>query len=233
MNITIHLEAEAKRVGIYNLNQLELEGIDSEAYDLGDQDDLARFMEMINSLVESQELELLEAGKVVVGINPEGIEHLGVSIDKEEEQEFSYDSMTLKNLPLTDPLGIIKRAQVGEIFYLRIEDGLGVWDLVCESEEDSFSYEKIEMGYYDCSEGFNSYDLITQSYYDSLCDTLMPAKCAYKDTPMQVDNFDYKPTLITGSLYRVIHDPESGVKTLERLQSPTQTFLDESDTEPI
>ncbi|ADV46172.1 hypothetical protein [Nitratifractor salsuginis] len=231
MEIKIHLEAGAAKVGLYNLDQLELEGIDSDAYDLEDREDLQRYIEDVNALVESQELDLLEAACVVTGANPEEVDLLGVSVDDGEEQELSYDTLTLKNLSVDEPLGIIERAEVGEIFYIRSEEGRGIWDLYTESDEEEFSPEKIEMGYYDCAQTLDTYELLTESYYDYLCDTFVPGKCSYAGTPFEIDNFDYKPALIIGSLYRVILDPESGEKTLERLPCPPQLFLDESEEE--
>ena len=38
MEISIHLEGGSKKVGIYNLDQLEAEGIESDAYDLTDRE---------------------------------------------------------------------------------------------------------------------------------------------------------------------------------------------------
>jgi hypothetical protein len=155
----------------------------------------------------------------------------GVSVDGGEEQEISYDALTLKNLNVNEPLGVIERAEVREVFYVRSEEGRGIWDLVTESEEEAFSPEKIEMGYYDCAQTLDTYELLTESYYDYLCDTFVPGKCSYAGTPFEVDNFDYKPALFSGSLYRVILDPVSGEKTLERLPCPPQIFLDESEEE--
>jgi hypothetical protein len=231
MEIKIHLEAGAAKVGLYNLDQLELEGIESDAYDLNDRDDLLRYIEDVNALVESQELDLLEAACVVVGANPEEVELLGVSVDGGEEQEIGYDALTLKNLSPAEPLGIIKEAEVGEVFYLRSEEGRGIWDLFTESEESDFSPEKITMGYYDCGQDLDTYELLAESYYDYLCDTFVPAECDYAGNRFEIDNFDYKPSLISGSLYRVVLDPESGEKTLERLPCPPRIFLDESEEE--
>jgi len=231
MEIKIHLEAGAAKVGLYNLDQLELEGIESDAYDLNDRDDLLRYIEDVDALVESQELDLLEAASVVVGANPEEVEVLGVSVDGGEEQEIGYDALTLKNLSPADPLGVIDRAELGEVFYLRSEEGRGIWDLVTESEESDFSPEKITMGYYDCGQGLDTYELLAESYYDYLCDTFVPAECDYAGSRFEIDNFDYKPSLISGSLYRVVLDPDSGEKTLERLPCPPRIFLDESEEE--
>ena len=231
MEISIHLEGTTKKVGIYNLDQLELEGIESDAYDLTDREDLLRYMEDVNALVESGELDLLEAAEVVTGVDPETLDVLTVTVDGAEEQELDRDALTLKNIPITEPLAIIQRAEPGEIFYLRSEEGRGVWDLGTESDTESFRAEETELGYYDCSIGLDTYEILTESYFDYLCDTLVPTRSRYGENRLEVESFDFKPALISGAIYRVILDPQTGDKILERLPCPDRIFLDESEEE--
>jgi len=231
MEISIHLEGTTKKVGIYNLDQLGLEGIESDAYDLMDREDLQRYMEDVDALVESGELDLLEAAEVVTGIDPESLEVLTVTVDGAEEQEIDREALTLKNIPVTEPLAVIQRAEPGEIFYLRSEEGQGVWDLGTESDEETFRAEETELGYYDCSMDLDTYEVLAESYFDALCDTLVPTRSRYDGNPLEVESFDFKPTLIRGALYRAVLDPESGAKTLERLPCPDRIFLDESEEE--
>ena len=231
MELSIHLEGTTKKVGLYNLDQLELEGIESDAYDLTDREDLLRYMEDVDALVESGELDLLEAAEVVTGIDPESLDVLTVTVDGAEEQALERDALTLKNIPITDPLAIIQRAEPGEIFYLRSEEGPGILDLGAESDEETFRAEETELGYYDCSMDLDTYAILTESFFDTLCDTLVPTRSRYGKIPLEVESFDFKPAFIRGALYRVILDPQTGDKTLERLPCPDRIFLDESEEE--
>ncbi len=229
MTLNIHIEGDAQRVRIYRVDDLEMEEFDSDAFDLQDQEDLERFMENVDALVESGELDLTEEPRIVLGLDPEGIDEMTLSIDEGEEEPLSSDQLTLRNLAATDPLKPILDWEEGAIFYLRSEAGKGFWDFSAEVETPDFSSEAISIGYFDCSGSLDTYDLLRESYFEAVCDTLVPSQLQYDGQNFQQESFDFNPSFIQGSLYRVATDPESGEKLLERLPCPPRIFLDESE----
>ena len=228
MTANVHIEGTAKRVGIYRIDDLAIEGIESESYDLQDREDLERYMETVDALVESGELELLENGRVVVSLDPEAIEEFTLSVDEGEEENLNLDALQLLNRSILEPLKAIEEAQVGAIFYLRDESGEGFWDLSFETEE-AVETEKLSLGYFDCSESLDTYDLLRESYFDVLCDTVIPSELRLGETVAVQERFDFKPGLIRGALYRVGVDASTGDPLLERLPCPPRIFLDESE----
>ena len=226
METTLHIEAGARKVGIYNLNGLESDEIDLAAYDLESAEELRRFIDDIDAMVESGELTLLERAVTVTGIDPETVEVLSlVSEGEEEERELDIDRFRLKNLSPFEALEVFENADAGAIFYLRSEEGIGTWDLKADLPQTP-EEPTVEMGYFDCSGELDSYELLRESYLDYLCDTLIPSECRIEDANADADRFDFEPVRIEGALYRVATDPESGLRTLERLPCPSRIFLD-------
>ena len=228
MTVSLHIEALTKKVGIYNLDRLGLEDVESANYDLQDRDDLERFMEDVDALVESGELDELNDAEVVTGIDPEGIEEMTLSDEKGLEESIGIDAFTLANFSTLSRLELLEKAEVGDVFYLRSERGEGFWDLSAETEDEQANPEKLVMGYFDCSEALDTYDLLRESYFDYLCDTMVPAALHYGEQPCNLDRFDFKPSFVQGALYRIAVEPDTGIKVLERLPCPPKIFLDES-----
>lgn len=226
MEVTLHIEAGARQVDIYDLSGLDTEEIDPASYDLENREDLRRFIDDVDALVESGELNLLERAVTVTGVDPETIEDLSISDESgEEEHPLETDRIQLNNLSPFEPLGILEEAETGTIFYLRSEEGIGIWDLKAELPEMP-TEPGVEMGYIDCGGELDSYELLRESYLDYLCDTYLPSRCRIDGVQTEVDRFDFEPVRIEGALYRVVTDPESGLRTLERLPCPSRIFLD-------
>jgi hypothetical protein len=228
MDRTLHLEGTARRVGIYDLGALEPEAFDPDTYDLEDEADLARLAENIEAMAESGELDLLGNSIVVTGVEPETIDTLSLSRG-EEEHPLEIDALRMKNLSACDPLKPLLEAEPGTLFYLRSEEGEGVWDLHAEIEETAG--EEVEMGYYDCSRILDNYELLRESWFDYLCDTLVPDETRIAGVRTDTERFVFRPTRIEGALYRVAAEPGSETRFLERLPLPPQSYLDESAEE--
>ena len=229
MTITIHLEGSSEKIGIYNLNRLELEGIDNGNYDLEDREDLERYLEDVDALVESGELDELESAEVVRVLDPEDLREILLGDGSGEEEALETDAITLQNIPADRFLRLIEEAEPGEILYLRNERGEGFWDFSAEVEREEVDSSRISMGYIECSLEFDTYDLLRETYYDRLCDTFLPTELRYGETPFNRDRLLFNPSFISGTLYKVVRDPETGTKVLERLPVPTRIFLDESE----
>jgi len=228
MTANVHIEGTANKVGIYRIDDLEIEGIESESFDLQDREDLERYIETIDALVESGELELLENARVVISLDPEGIEEFTLSVGEGEEESLSLDALQLLNRSILEPLHPITQAEEGAIFYLRDENGEGFWDLSLETEK-SVTPAELSLGYFDCSESLDTYDLLRESYFDVLCDTVLPSELRFGEETFTQERFDFKPGLIRGSLYRITVDASTGEPLLERLPCPPRIFLDESE----
>ncbi len=229
MTITIHLEGSTEKIGIYNLDRLELEGIDNGNYDLEDREDLERYLEDVDALVESGELDALESAEVVSVLDPENLQEILLGDGSREEEALEIDAITLQNIPADRFLHLIEEAEPGEILYLRNERGEGFWDFSAEVEDEEADPSKISMGYVECSLELDTYDLLRETYYDRLCDTFLPTELRYDETPFNRDRLLFNPSFISGTLYKVVRDPETGTKVLERLPVPTRIFLDESE----
>ena len=228
MTVSLHIEATTNKVGIYNLDRLDLEGIDSAGYNLEDREDLERFMDDVDALVGSGEFEELDDAEVVTVIDPEGIEEMTLSDEKGLEESIGTDAFTLTNLSTLGRLECLEKAEEGNIFYFRSERGEGFFDCSTETEDEQADPGKLQMGYFDCSESLDTYDLLRESYFEYLCDTMVPAKLTYGENAFNMDQFVFKPTFIQGALYRITVEPDSGLKVLERLPCPPRIFLDES-----
>lgn len=226
METILHIEAGARQVKIYDLSSLEAETLDTTGYNLEEREDLLRFIDEIDALSESGELELLEGSVTVTGIDPDTIEEMSLSHgEAEEEKPVESDRLILNNLSPFAPLTLFEAAKPGTIFYLRSEEGRGIWDLRAELSE-SDDEERIEMGYFDCSGELDGYALLRESYLDYLCDTLIPERCRIGGVATETDRFDFEPMRIEGALYHVVTDPDSGLSSLERLPCPSRIFLD-------
>ncbi len=230
-DITIHIEGQTRRVVLYNLNSLDAEAFTTDEYDFNDHSDLLRFVEEVNALAEEGELDALEDVRVVLALDPEGIEELTLhrGTPQETGEPLDPESFVLNNLSPNTPFEMVQRAEVGGLFYLRSESGRGIWDLVGEGAKAEES--PIEIGYYDCTEDLDVYDALRESYYDFVCDTMVPERLKVAGTPLSLDRFDFEPSQISGALFRVVEDPENGLKSLEHLPVPPQLFLDESEEE--
>ncbi|WP_456392739.1 hypothetical protein [Nitratifractor sp.] len=229
--ITIHIEGQTRLVALYNLSSLDTESFRTEEYDLSDHGDLLRFVEEVNALAEEGELDALEDVRVVLALDPEGIEELTLhrGTPQEAGEPLDSESFVLDNLSPYAPFEMVQRAEVGDLFYLRSESGRGIWDLAGEVPEEPEG--PMEIGYYDCTEDLDIYDALRESYYDFVCDTMVPERLKVAGTPLSLDRFDFEPAQISGALYRVVEDPENGLKSLERLPVPPRLFLDESEEE--
>ncbi|WP_457605244.1 hypothetical protein [Nitratifractor sp.] len=228
MKLSLHIEADARKIGLYNLDLMDLEGIDNADYDFHDREDLERYIDDVDALVSSGEFDVLEESTVFTVLDPENVREMTLSIDEGTEESLSPEECVYNNLSPDSRLKCLERAEEGQIFYLRSERGEGFWDLSLEREEETAEPEKLECGYFDCAETLDTYDLLRESYYDYLCDTILPEKSSYAGTPFQVDSFQFRPSYIRGALFRVVTDPVSGAKALERLPVPDRIFLDES-----
>ncbi|WP_456432706.1 hypothetical protein [Nitratifractor sp.] len=227
MDVTLHIEADAAKTSIYRVSTVEM---DPDAVDWEDKEELERTIETLHALSESGELDLAGENTHLFSVDPEGIREILFMDELGRQERLDLDTITLYNEDPDDFARILQNAREGEIFYLRSERGEGYWDLRIESDETESDPTKLSMAYLECSTGKDTYDVLRESYYAYLCDGVDPSRIRYDGKPMEIVEAVFRPTLITGALYRTVWEPHSQTLVLERLPVEPRVFLDELDT---
>ncbi|MRJ02469.1 MAG: hypothetical protein GXO19_00920 [Epsilonproteobacteria bacterium] len=204
----IMVKGSAKVVKLYNVSRLEMEGVDWDNYDMGSQEEIRELFELINDFVEGGEADALEPPLELRGVDPDDC------LIRVGEGTVYPDEVTLFNLNITDLLHSIQEADLHDIYYIRSMEGDGQWLLEVEGEVER---EKLSLDYVDCSIYFDEYDVLREGYLDTICDTLLPERLKVGESPAQVAEFIFDPIQVYGQLYRVVEDPVSGVKVLQKI----------------
>jgi len=221
MERRVIIEGVISQVSISNVG--ELEEFDYNVDDLNESADIESFMQEIDAYAQSGELNATTDIKSYRVMNSEDVEYCAQS-DEGKEVEISLDDFKLKNQTLQPIKELLENARVGDIIYLRKEQGRGSYELSLELEDSS---GEMSLGYFDCSESLDGYDLLRESYYDVVCDTILPASITAGDSKAVVENFLFEPQLIYGELYRVV-TTENGEKSLDRVALPGYYFQEAS-----
>jgi hypothetical protein len=217
MKWTMQMEGEGCRLRYYPLTELEAEGIDLEAFNPDDPEDLRRMMENLESLAQSGELDLVEKeSQRVENLDSEGLMEWVVENEEGESLTLAPSSVTLDNRPLRPCRELVESLAEGDLLYLRDEKGRGIWEFSRESDE-KLEAEKIGIGYLDCSETMDVYDALRESYTEALCDTILPETVRYEESPWELERHDFVPISVEGTLYRIVVE-EDGTQTLQRIE---------------
>jgi len=225
MDIKINVEAEAQRVSFFNITNSE--ELEIESYDLEDENDLERFIEDIESLYESNELNITQDYNELLTIDPDSIKSFKLLAPK--EQELNLDMVTLKNINPNSYVEIIKNANEGDIFYIRSESGDIVLDLISQTEED-FNPKNLNIPYFDCTQILDNFELINESYYDYICDKI-GIDFKYNNSKFEIDYINFKAKIAKGALYKAVVDEVSNLLTLEKLPYPEKILACEYQEE--
>jgi hypothetical protein len=219
MQKKIIIEGTLTDISLSNLGSLESLDYDIDALD--DEAEIEEFMEEVQTLVESGEVDALGDVCKYRVMPSEAFDYLACS----EEKEISLESFELYNKSLQEVRDFLESASVGDIIYLRKEEGKGSYELSLEVENQD---EKMQIAYFDCSEDFDDYDVLRESYLDSLCDTLLPESIAAQEQNAVVENFLFEPQIVFGEIYRIID--VDGIKTLDRVAIPAYYYKNETET---
>ena len=223
MQRKIVIEGNLTEIGLNNLGSLETLDYDIDA--LSDEAEIQEFMEEVATLVESGEVDAVGDVCKYKVIPSEAIDYLGCSDEDSEEKEISLDSFKLVNKSLADLSEFLETANVGDIIYLRKEEGNATVELSLEVEN---SDDMMNIEYFDCSEALDSYDVLRESYLDSICDTLLPETISANDQKAVLENYVFEPQIVFGELYRVIE--VDGITTLDRIELPGYYYKNETET---
>ena len=223
MQRKIVIEGNLTEISLNNLGSLETLDYDIDA--LSDEAEIQEFMEEVATLVESGEVDALGDVCKYKVIPSEAIEYLGCSDEDSEEKEISLDNFKLLNKSLSDLTEFLESAKIGDIIYLRKEEGNATVELSLELEN---SDEAMTIEYFDCSEALDNYDVLRESYFDSICDTLLPETIATQTQRSVLENYLFEPQIVFGELYKVIE--VDGVITLDRIELPGYYYKNETET---
>jgi len=212
------LEGNVSILSISNIG--DLEEFDFSLDDINEESNLNEIYEQIDSYYESSELDLATNTLKYKVINPEDINYL--AIKDEKEQEINLDDTILEHKSIDSISKFLESANVGDLIYLRKEQGRASIEYNVE-ETDKLTFE-----YFDCLEELEQSDLLAQSYYDIICDSIDLDKIKSKDEQAQIDRFDFEPDLVYGEFYKVLFDEENNEKRLEKIDVPGYYFLDSS-----
>ncbi len=233
MAFRLHIEGEGKKIGFYRLNRLEMEGLEIDPDADFDEESIKELFDTVNGYIESGELDLLDSSMKLTAIDPETV-RMVLDVDGLEEREISLDDITLRNIDVDRKLTLLESAKVGDIFFVRTETGEAYWDFNGESE-GAFSPHNIKLGYLDCSESHDQYDILRESCYDFLCDLVLPEEADYNDEKLELEEHILRTGQVYGELYVVREELPGHRKIFQRILLEEKVRLDGFDdpVEPI
>ena len=219
MEKKVIIEGNISIVSLSNVGTLQEYNIDSE--DINEESEIKSIMEEIDAYAQSGELNVMTDVCTYKVMNGEDIEYLAIADEEGDEKEVSMDSFKLVNKDMQEMRSLLERASVGDIIYLRKEEGKANMTLSLEIEEN----ETMSLCYFDCSVDMDEYDLLRESYYDTVCDTFLPETLSTKENQASVDNFLFEPQIVYGELYKIVTN-EAGIKSLQKVEIPGYYFQD-------
>ncbi len=228
MAFKLHIEGEGRKIGFYKINRLEIEGLEIEPDAEFDRETIQEIFENVNAFIESGELDELDESCIITACDPETA-RITLDADNQEEVELAVDDFTLYNLDVDKRLTMLQKTKIGDIVFVRTEVGDAYWDLSGEGEE-SFDAANVTIGYLDCSRSHDSYEVLRESYYDFLCDLVLPDDIRYKEENLSLDEHLLRTSQVWGELYIVRDNLPDHRKILERVDMGGPILLDTTAT---
>ena len=220
MERKVIIEGDISVISMSNLGSLEEYDIDrEESYE---EFEIKNIMEEIDAYAQSGELDVVADTYTYKVMNSEDIEYLALSDEDEQEKEISVDAFSLVNQTLEPIKNLLERASIGDVIYLRKEQGKANITLSLEMQN---AQEAMILEYFDCSGEMDEYDLLRESYFDVVCDTFLPESLKTQENKATVDTYLFEPQIVYGELYRMVLN-EDGVKTMEKVDLPGYYFQD-------
>jgi len=228
--IKVSFTAESKVVKFYNLTSLELlEDMEFDIYDLNEKRDIEEFFERAEDFAESGEADELADLVSARGMDPESIEEAVLTHPNGNEIDLDIDDLVLENVSLEKYVKEIKEGEVGDIIYVRSEFGSGTWDMIADYDEsEEVDPTNLKIAYYNCATDMDTYELLRESFYDPLCDTLAPDFLTFEDIEFELEEFIFEPIQVYGELY-VIKENENGEKIIEKISGERRPVIGEAE----
>ncbi|NPA82092.1 MAG: hypothetical protein GXO31_05740 [Epsilonproteobacteria bacterium] len=229
--IKVSFTADSKVVKFYNLTALELlEDMEFDIYDLNEKRDIEEFFERAEDFVESGEADELADVVSARGMDPESIQEAVLIHPNGNEIDLDIDDIVLENISLEKYVKEIKEGEIGDIIYVRSEFGSGTWDMVADYDEsDEVDPTNLKIAYYNCATDMDTYELLSESFYDPLCDTLAPDFLTFEDMEFELEEFIFEPIQVYGELYVIKEDLNGKGKVIERISSERRLVIGEAD----
>ncbi|WP_281950572.1 hypothetical protein [Nitrosophilus kaiyonis] len=232
MGLNLSINGTAKIFKIYNLSRMEIEGIDFSAYDIEVKEDVIELMEILNEFIETGEADAYDYHQEIHGVEPENCKF---KLTNSTTKEIVLDEITLKNIKPQELIKDIENANVGDLFFIKNFEGEALWDFDSDIEVENIDPQKLEIGYIECLEGLDQYDIFREGIYDLLCDTVSTDYIRYEGEKFELLDFVFHPIHIFAQLYIVKEDPLGETKVLQKVQYGgirlAGTDLDVSDLE--
>ncbi len=220
MERKIIIEGNISIVNLSNVGTLEEYNVDSE--DINEESEIKSIMEEVDAYAQSGELDVMTDVCTFKVMNGENIEYLAIADEESDEKKVSIDSFKLINQSVEPIKSLLARASVGDIIYLRKEQGKANITLSLEMQN---SDETMNLSYFDCSTDMDEYDLLRESYYDTVCDTFLPETLSVQGNKSTVENLLFEPQIVYGELYKMVEN-EEGIKSLQKIEFPGYYFQD-------
>ena len=232
MGLNLSIKGTAKIFKIYNISRIDIEGVDIRSYDLEVKEDVVELFNIVNDFVETGEADVYEGHSEIHGVDAEDCRFV---LTNGEKKEFVLDNVTLKNIKPQELLKDIKNANIGDIFFIKSFEGEALWDFDSDIDTQSVDPQKLEVGYVECLEDMDQYDVFKEGIYDLLCDTVTTDYLKYDSEKFELLDFVFHPIHIFGQLYIVKEDPLGETKVLQKVEFGgirlAGTDLDVSDLE--
>jgi len=152
----------------------------------------------LDALVLPLELKLLSLDKLEIEINNQAVDTNNIKLKNQNIQEFVD----------------LSEDQEGELYLLRHYVGDGEFSY---EVENNFKQENITFNYLDCSQNLDQFDLLRESYLESMCDMVIANNIKYNNQTLEFDDFIFEPQTIKDELYIVKKDMVTDENYLEKL----------------
>jgi hypothetical protein len=169
---------------------------------------ISELYEVVTNLVESGELDAL--------VSPQEIKMASLdNLEIELNQEYiDSSSLKLKNKDISSLIDLSENEE-GELYLLRHYKGDGEFSYEID---DTTTEKDLSFEYLDCSQDFDQFDVLRESYLASFCDTIVANSLKIDDEPLDFEDFIFEPQLVRDELYIVKKDTITGINFLEKLE---------------
>ena len=228
MAFKLHIEAEGRKIGFYKVNRIELEGVEIDPDMDYDKESLKELFDNLNAYAESGEFDEFDTGVAFTTFDADTAT-VELDADNLEEVDLSIADINLDNINVDKKLALLEKAKIGDIFFIRTEIGDAYWDFSGEGEAN-FDLEKLRLGYLDCTNSHDVYDVLREAYLDFMCDLVLPEHAYYGDEKLVLDEHVLRTNKVWGELYIVRENLPDHRKEFERIDigGPMRLDLDES-----
>ncbi len=226
MALSVQINANARIFRLFDLADLLRESdIDLGAVDWSQQDEIDRLYKRVTEFVETGEVGAYDDMLFHMhGFDPETAE---ITLRDTEERQVLPDELTLVNLPVGEIVREIEGLDAGKIVLSTLTNGDAQWDFDSDLSVETIDPSALSVGYFDCGEETDQYDVLANALFDYLCDTFSTDRIAYDSAGLELADFVFHPSEVYGQLFRIVED-ETGLKTIEKIDPSSAALQDQS-----